>query len=176
METPEEWRDAISSRFGELVSDLQVSNLGNIRKKGTGFVFKTKDHKDGYPCIKRKKKTIYRHTLVAESFLGVRTEGMVIDHIDNDKENNCLSNLRWVTNKVNTQKGDRLETPEGNFVEHPTKTPRHYKENLIRSQVSLKDDIKKLEDKVTMLEKVLYESNAVIAYLYQTRQVSVETP
>lgn len=153
-----EWKDAVSTRFAELVVGLEVSSLGEIRKKSTGFLFKSKDHKDGYPCIKRKNKTIYRHQLVAETFIGARPEGMVIDHIDNDKENNCVQNLRYVSPSENKSKGMKTDTP-------PQKIPRHYKENLIRNQESLKVEMEKLTKKVEYLEKALYETNGFIAYV-----------
>lgn len=44
---------------------------------------------------KFKTKTI--HQIVLETFRGPRPQGMVGDHIDRDKSNNSLKNLRWVT-------------------------------------------------------------------------------
>ena len=165
----EVWKSAVSTRFPDLVTDLEVSNLGNVRKKATGYIFKTKDHKEGYMCIKRQGKTIYRHTLVAETFLGPRQEGMSIDHIDNDKENNKLSNLRYMTFEANSKKRTKMETPDGQLVPFPDtadrKPPRHLKENLIRATESLKTELKKTNEKVDMLEKRVYEANAVILAL-----------
>ena len=168
MEQPaEEYRAAVSTRFPDLVSDLEISNLGNIRKKATGFVFKTKDHKEGYMCIKRHGKTIYRHTLVAETFLGPRPDGMTIDHIDNDKENNTLVNLRYITPLANNRKNTKMETADGKLVPFPAdkKPPRHLKENLIRAVENFKKEMKAMTEKVDMLEKRLYEANAVILAL-----------
>jgi hypothetical protein len=164
MEPTEEWKSAVSTRFPDLVTDLDVSNLGNIRKKGTGFVFKTKDHKEGYMCIKRKGKTIYRHTLVAETFLGSRPDGFVIDHIDNDKENNKVSNLRYITSGENSAKNKNTIVVNG-VPQLPEKPPRHLKENLIRAVENFKVEMKAMTEKVDMLEKRLYEANAVILAL-----------
>jgi len=36
-----------------------------------------------------------------EHFVGPRPEGLVIDHIDRDRLNNIVSNLRYVTQKEN---------------------------------------------------------------------------
>lgn len=179
--TAEEWKSAVSSRFPELVTDLEVSNMGNVRKKTTGFVFKTKDHKEGYLCIKRKNKTIYRHTLVAETFLGKRPEGMAIDHIDNDKENNKLSNLRFISITDNNKKSTKMETPDGKFVPFPAdanrKPPRHLKENLIRAVENLKDDNKKMKEKVDMLELRVYEANSAILTLFNLMKLlSTQNP
>ncbi len=48
-----------------------------------------------------KMKTCYIHQLVAASFIGLRQRGCDIDHIDGDKLNNHVSNLRYVTRKEN---------------------------------------------------------------------------
>jgi len=62
--------------------------------------------RSGYPSVHLckdshvKKKTV--HSLVAEAFLGHRPEGLVVDHIDRNKKNSNLSNLRYVTRGFNT--------------------------------------------------------------------------
>lgn len=46
------------------------------------------------------------HRLVLETF-DPRPEGdYVVDHIDNDKSNNCLSNLQWLSRRENLRKRD----------------------------------------------------------------------
>ena len=50
------------------------------------------------------QKTMYIHSAVARSFLGDRTtEGLCVNHIDGNKENNRLDNLEWVTPQENSQ-------------------------------------------------------------------------
>lgn len=48
-----------------------------------------------------KFKTVRVHRIVAENFLGKIGKGMEIDHIDGNRNNNKLSNLRIVTHKEN---------------------------------------------------------------------------
>lgn len=43
----------------------------------------------------------YVHRVVARAFLGEPLPGMVADHIDGNKSNNDVSNLRWTTRSVN---------------------------------------------------------------------------
>lgn len=140
----EQWRPAVYSRFPEIVKDLEVSNLGSVRKIVSKKVFKQNDHKDGYLCIKRQGKTLYYHTFVAETWLGARPEGHSIDHIDNDKSNNKASNLRYVTIAHNSAKQDRVETTneQGEVV---FKAVRHWKENFIRSADRMKREIEELK-------------------------------
>lgn len=51
--------------------------------------------KDG----KRKHHKVHR--LVAESFLENHEEKRCVNHIDGNKENNCVDNLEWVTHSEN---------------------------------------------------------------------------
>ena len=43
----------------------------------------------------------YVHQMVAETYLGPRPEGHVIDHIDGNMSNNSASNLEYVTREEN---------------------------------------------------------------------------
>jgi hypothetical protein len=59
----------------------------------------------GYPfvCLFRKGKGTQRyiHRLVAKAFIPNPEGKPEVDHIDNNKRNNDVSNLRWVTHKEN---------------------------------------------------------------------------
>ncbi len=166
-----EWKKAISSRFGDLVGDLEVSNTGLVRKITTKREFK-KDQKDCYKCIKRFRKTIYIHTLVAESFLGVRPEGMVIDHIDGDKSNNHLSNLRYVSVEDNSKKGNKplVKNPDGTVEVATRANARHFRENTVRGIDSCKEKIKKLEEENATLHKMMEDSYRAINTLFMMYQ------
>ncbi len=57
----------------------------------------------GYMKIMVKRKTYAVHRLVAETFIDNIDCKPVVDHIDKDRHNNNVNNLRWVTNKENAQ-------------------------------------------------------------------------
>jgi hypothetical protein len=84
----------------------EVSNYGNIKNKKTGRIKISRLNK-GYEIINLcngcKEKTLRVHRLVLEAFEGKSKDKnqIFVDHIDNDKTNNCLFNLRWVTNQQN---------------------------------------------------------------------------
>lgn len=59
------------------------------------------EHHTGYKrvCINYKSYTVHR--LIAETFLENLENKTQVDHIDHDKSNNDVSNLRWVTHTEN---------------------------------------------------------------------------
>lgn len=110
----EEWRKTEYEKY-------EVNNLGNARSFYRGKFRQVNGTicSDGYKRIdfriNGKKIRIRLHILVAKAFLGERPEGLVIDHIDRNKLNNNINNLRYVTqqeNMINTSlyRSDILET------------------------------------------------------------------
>lgn len=85
-----------------------VSNLGRVCSTRNGSIKIKKLHKnsDGYLKVKIGygvlSKTLFVHRLVAELFIG-DISNLEVNHIDGDKENNCLSNLEICTHKENME-------------------------------------------------------------------------
>lgn len=61
----------------------------------------------GYEQIKIRNKWYSIHRLVAIHFVEGYFEGAVVDHIDGNKLNNDMNNLRWVTQKDNLSHIDK---------------------------------------------------------------------
>jgi hypothetical protein len=88
----------------------QVSNLGRVKtlklkfgKQRADTIMKPSVSVWGYGrvcLIKNKKgKNYYVHRLVAEAFIPNLENKPTVDHIDRNKLNNVVSNLRWATYK-----------------------------------------------------------------------------
>jgi hypothetical protein len=82
----------------------EISDLGEIRLL-TGRVLSTRPDKDGYRMASlwdyQQYWTVKVHQLVLITFVGTAPVKHVADHIDRNASNNRLSNLRWVTHRVN---------------------------------------------------------------------------
>lgn len=69
----------------------RVNNLGYVKAAGICFV---NDRR-------RYKKSQSVHRLVMDAWTGPCPSGQEVDHIDHDKQNNRLDNLRYITHREN---------------------------------------------------------------------------
>jgi hypothetical protein len=94
----------------------QVSNLGRVKNKQQLILSQSIDT-NGYYKINLNKggirKTWGVHRLVAKAFIPNPENKYSVDHIDRDKLNNNLSNLRWATRQENTWNGGAYKTYRG---------------------------------------------------------------
>jgi hypothetical protein len=89
-------------------SDFEINKISSdIRHKETKKIVRPIRRQDGYKLVKlRKTKGIfYVHRLMASQFLTNPDPNVrrFIDHIDRDRSNNSLSNLRFVTSSENNR-------------------------------------------------------------------------
>lgn len=116
----------------------QVSNLGRAKSldryvKGKGHslqfkkgrILKPMKDKNGYLTVKLGNRTFILHRLVAETFLPNPNNYKEVNHKDENKTNNVVSNLEWCDRKYNVNYGTRTEkcskkvyqyTLDGKFV------------------------------------------------------------
>lgn len=83
--------------------NYEVNVLGQVRNKKTGRVLKQSKRKDGYCQVMLGRKTVplYIHRLVAETFIPNPKNMSQVDHINGDKSDNRLENLRWSNATLN---------------------------------------------------------------------------
>jgi len=91
-----------------------ISNKGRV-KTYDDFYPKIWFHKStGYYQVKLNGKKYYLHRLLAQAFIPNPENKPFVDHIDGDRKNNALSNLRWCTHAENmrNRKKQRNNTSE----------------------------------------------------------------
>lgn len=91
--------------------NYSVSTLGRVRNDKTGRILKSNSNNKGYLFVGLSKNCKGRsekiHRLVADAFIENVYNLPIVDHIDRDRKNNEVSNLRWSTHSANTRNGAR---------------------------------------------------------------------
>lgn len=89
-------------------TNYEISNFGRVRssKYREPRILKPRKSKNGYLYINLSRNGEYKsfniHRLVAETFMG--KSDLTVNHIDENKNNNNLSNLEFVSSKENKEK------------------------------------------------------------------------
>ena len=138
----EEWRD-IKGYEGK----YQVSNLGRVKslKDSHGNyrekILSNTPTKDGYLTVglykKGKSKPYKVHRLVAEAFIENTNNHPIINHKDENKQNNRVDNLEWCTYQYNNTYGTRTKRQSEKMkgVNHPM-YGKHHTENT-KNKISI---------------------------------------
>ncbi len=99
-----EWRPII---FKGILTDYEVSNIGEVRNKISGKMISQYTDRDGYKhaSITINGKVIHRgvHRFVATAFIPNPENKPQVNHINGIKYINIVDNLEWVTNSENVR-------------------------------------------------------------------------
>jgi hypothetical protein len=137
----------------------EASTMGNIRsldrmtadgRSVKGRVLKPVKRPDGYMQITKylgegKHAIELVHRLVAKAFFGDIPEGYVVDHIDHNRQNNAIDNLRYLPKPINDSQGGKVQGKaiqqldlDGNVVaEFPSIAEAHRTTKINHSSIVL---------------------------------------
>ena len=111
--------------------NYQVSNLGNVKSLGNDKtrkekILKPNKLKNNYLqvvlCKEGKRKYHLIHRLVAEAFIPNHNNLPQLNHLDEDKTNNTISNLEWCTAKYNNNYGTRNKRVAESNINNPKRS------------------------------------------------------
>ena len=92
-------------RSHPLLSNYEASRDGIVRHRILKNTLKKMYNTTGYLMFTAGGKKYYIHRIIYEAFNGLIEDGLVIDHKNNNKNDNSLSNLRAVTQSQNAKFG-----------------------------------------------------------------------
>ena len=100
--------------------NYEVSNLGNVKNTKTNRILKPGKDTNGYYFIGLSKnnirKTFLIHRLIAYAFIPNPENLREIDHINQDKANNSITNLRWVSRSNNCRNKTKKQNSSSKFM------------------------------------------------------------
>ena len=76
-------------------TDMEVSQDGRVRRDGVEWIPCVASH--GYRVVRCSDKVVRLHRLIATAFIPNPECKPFVDHIDRNKLNNAITNLRWAT-------------------------------------------------------------------------------
>lgn len=142
--------DTDDEHWKEILPDYPnhyISNFGNVKKIGklsklgdaNGFISPSSNGEGDHLSVGLRNgnfKKIHVHYLVLKYHLVVNydTTNMIIDHKDNNKQNNYVGNLEWVNSHINSQRSmingcwnrkDRKQ--KVSHIDHPKRGLRDYR-------------------------------------------------
>ena len=95
------------------LSGLLIRSDGYVmptsKKKASCIWKKGTIDKNGYYRVIHNRKTVYVHRLVAETFLKNNKNLPVVDHIDRDRQNSSVFNLRFCSYSENICNSNRVD-------------------------------------------------------------------
>lgn len=127
------WKDVIGYKGLYIVNDAgEIMSLDKIIKRKDGVSYKKKGRilkqtytGDGYYSVllvkNGKQKRMYVHRIVAKAFIPNPENHKEINHINEDKKDNRVSNLEWIDHFSNCNYGTRNKRISKTLIDYNRK-------------------------------------------------------
>ena len=146
--------------------NYMVSDYGNImslnyRRTSKPHILKQETNNDGYKLVclhnENGSKMMTVHRIVAKAFIFNKFKYNEINHKNNDRSDNRVSNLEWISHKDNIKQRDLTYKPKINNQITPNEVIEIRKEKENGNKI--KDIYKKYSKRITFngFEKIWYK-------------------
>ena len=99
--------------------EIEIEAPHRIRRKRDGLILKTTLHKTlGYVLVRLNGRSYRYHRILAKHFIPNPDDLPEVDHIDRNKTNNSLENLRWVSPSENMKNRAKYSQQKREFLDH----------------------------------------------------------
>ena len=119
-----------------------VSDRGFVMNKKKLRILQASADNHGYHhvnlCENNVRKTLKIHTLVAKTHIDNPNGYRCVDHIDHDKTNNSVCNLRWCSSSQNSMNRSKQANTTSNYKGVSWHKPTH----MWRAQISIDGRLK----------------------------------
>ncbi|WP_263787312.1 NUMOD4 motif-containing HNH endonuclease [Salinibacter grassmerensis] len=128
----------------------KISDDGRVWSKHSGRELKVQTNQNnGYRIIRISSdgqgKTFNVHRLVMENFGPEQpSEDHEVDHIDEDKSNNDINNLQWVTRKENVRRSSKYSVEELNDMKREVRNTEQTSGEVAEKYGATKSVVRKL--------------------------------
>ncbi|WP_295163641.1 HNH endonuclease signature motif containing protein [uncultured Brachyspira sp.] len=88
-----------------------------IRRKKDGYIISEWFNNKGYVTIKLNQKSYKKHRIIAQQFIPNPNNLPQVDHINHNRADNRIENLRWITNQENCKNKSKQNGIEYVFID-----------------------------------------------------------
>ena len=155
----------MSSKIIDGFPNYSISTTGIVTNIVTERVMKLIKNTDGYFRVdlynKGERKKMLIHRLVALHFIPNIDNKLTVDHIDRNKTNNNIENLRWATR---TEQNNNKSTTTNNIINHhiyPTKSNTFQVQFKINGKFQSKN-FKTIEEAIIYRDNYILENQLII--------------